>query len=176
MTPSAASSTPANASGVRESSVRDRVQVGEVEHGPHPVEAGGEPEDVLGSAELADAAHDLDAEGDGAAFRLQALAEGGEVLGDGFERRLPLAPEQIARVDDEELGADGGRDPGRVVDHAERALALPLVGGQVAEDRGDRGMDGEGDLVLLRELAEARRPLPFGLHPEAALEVDLAGL
>ena len=65
---------------VREPSVRDRVQVGEVEDGPHPVEAGGEPEHVLGSPELADAAHDLDAEGDGAAFRLQALPEGGEVL------------------------------------------------------------------------------------------------
>ena len=78
-------------------------------------------------------------------------------------------------MDDEQLGPDRGRDPGRVVDHPERALALSLVGGQVAEDRRDRGMDGEDDLVLLRELAETRRPLPFGLHPEAALEVDLAG-
>ena len=78
-------------------------------------------------------------------------------------------------MDDEQLGPDRGRDPGRVVDHPECALALSLVGGQVAEDRRDRGMDGEDDLVLLRELAETRRPLPFGLHPEAALEVDLAG-
>src|SRR4029450_12010606 len=78
-------------------------------------------------------------------------------------------------MDDEKLCAHRGRDASRMVDHAERTLALSVVLREVAENRGDRGMDREGDLVLLRELSEAPGPFPFRLHPEAALEVDLTG-
>jgi hypothetical protein len=44
---------------VGEAAVRDRVEVGEVEDRPHPVEASGDREHVLERAELVHAAHDL---------------------------------------------------------------------------------------------------------------------
>src|SRR4051812_12594576 len=156
-----------------EAAVRHGVQVGEIENGAHPVEAPGEPEDVLGSTELAYATHDLHPERDRTSLRLEPLAQRCEVLGDRFQRCLPLAPQQIAGMHDHELGADRGGNACRVVDHAERALALLLVLLEMPEDGGDGRVDGESDLVLLRELAEARRPFPFGLHPETALEIDL---
>src|SRR5262249_17695370 len=43
----------------------------------------------------------------------------------------------------------------------------------VAEECRQWGVDGERDVILARELAEA--PGPVVVHPEAALEVDLAG-
>src|SRR4026208_751157 len=45
----------------------------------------------------------------------------------------------------------------------------------MAENRRDGSVDRERDLVLLRELTEASGPFQLGLHPEATLEVDLAG-
>src|SRR5438874_9720790 len=54
---------------------RSRVQVREVDHRADPRQLRGDEEHVLGGAELADAAHDLDAEGDRTAFALEPLAE-----------------------------------------------------------------------------------------------------
>ena len=107
---SATFSTPWNVSRLDEAAVGDRVQVGEVDHRPHPLELGGDREHVLGGAELADAAHHLDAERDAAALALEALAQLAELLDDRGERVLPLAAEQEARVDDDELGAAGDGD------------------------------------------------------------------
>ena len=71
-----------------EAAVGDRVQVGEVDHRPHPGELRGDREDVLGRAELADAAHHLDPERHAAALALEPLAQLGELLDDRGERLL----------------------------------------------------------------------------------------
>ena len=74
-------------------------------------------------------------------------------------------------MDDDELGATGGGEPGAAVERAERLLRLPLVG--VAGEGEERGVHGERDVVLARDLAEPLRPRV--VQPEAALEVELAG-
>src|SRR5204862_7963614 len=64
------------------------------------------------------------------------------------------------------------RDPSGVVEHPDRQVELLAALG-MAHEAGDRRVDGERDVVLARELAE-----PGGeviVHPEAPLEVDLAG-
>jgi hypothetical protein len=59
-----------------------------------------------------------------------------------------------------------------VVEHSDRhpLLLVPL---DVTHEPGDRGVDGEHDVVLARQLPEAL--CPRVLHPELALEVDFAG-
>ena len=75
-------------------------------------------------------------------------------------------------MDDDELGAAGDRDAGRVVEHPDRHPVL-LVALDLAEEAGERRVHGEDDPGLAGELAE---PLgPRVVHPEPALEVDLAG-
>src|SRR4051812_27198213 len=72
----------------------------------------------------------------------------------------------------DELGARHLRDPGRVVEHPDRHSLL-LVTLDVTHEARDRCVDGEHDPGLARNLPEALRP---GIvHPELALEVDLAG-
>src|SRR2546422_5737956 len=75
-------------------------------------------------------------------------------------------------MENDELRTRGPCDPGRVVEHPARHPLL-LVTLEVAHEARDRRVHGEHDLGLLRELAEARGPRV--VHPEAALEVDLAG-
>jgi len=58
----------------REGTVACRVHVGEVEHRTHPAAAAGDLEHVVDGSEVADAAHHLDAEGDGAVLSLEPLA------------------------------------------------------------------------------------------------------
>ena len=60
--------------GLGEPAVRHRVQVREVDHGPHPAAARRDRDHVLERADLAHAAHDLDAERNSAALLLQPLA------------------------------------------------------------------------------------------------------
>ena len=102
---------------------------------------------------------------------LEAVAERLEPRDDVVERLRALPPEPEARVDDDDLGAGSGRDPGRAVERAEGLLRLPLV--WVTRECEQRRVHGQGDVVLLGHLAQ---PLgPRVVHPETALEVELAG-
>src|SRR3989442_1216813 len=83
-----------------------------------------------------------------------------------------LAAQRDAGVKDDDLGVAGGRDSGRVIEHADRHSLL-LVSFEMAHEAGERSVDGEGDPGLSGELPELLRPRV--VHPEAALEVDLAG-
>jgi len=157
---------------VREGAVARRMHVGEVEHRPDPAEPPGDLEHVVEAADLADAAHHLDAEGHGAALALKPFSQLGELLADRPDRGRARAAEQEAGMEDDRLGAGGLGDPGRVVEHPDRH-ALLLVALDVAHEAGDRRVDGEGDLRLARSLAELGGPVV--VHPEAALEVDLTG-
>jgi len=58
---------------IRETAVRDGVEMGEVEHGTHPAELGRDREYILGRSQLADAAHHLNAERDSPALLLEPL-------------------------------------------------------------------------------------------------------
>ena len=75
-------------------------------------------------------------------------------------------------MEHDDLGAGGLGDAGRVVEHPDRHVQLLAALG-VAHEAGDRRMDGEDDVGLPRQLAEPLRP--GVVHPELALEVDLAG-
>src|ERR671936_337080 len=112
------------------------------------------------------------AERDGAVLSLQPLAELRELLADRRDRRLAVTPEEKARMEHDELGSRGLGDPRGVVEHPD-GHALLLVTLEVAHETGNRRMHREDDLGLAGELSESRRPRV--IHPEAALEVDLAG-
>ena len=75
-------------------------------------------------------------------------------------------------MEDDHLGVAGLRDARRVVEHADGHVELLAALG-VAHEAGQRGVNGERDAVLARELAESRGEVV--VHPEARLEVDLAG-
>ena len=90
---------------------------------------------------------------------------------DRVDRLLARPAEQEARVEDDHLGARRLRDPGRVVEHPDRHVQLLAALG-VAHEPGERRVHRQRDVRLARDLAE-----PLGevvVHPEAALEVDLA--
>ena len=152
-TASAFASASANGSTVEERAVGGRVHVREVDHGPHPAEPSRDLDDVVERAELADAAHHLDPERHRAILALEPLAQLAELLADRVDRVLARAPEQEAGVEDDDLGAGGLRDPGRVVEHADRHVQLLAALG-VAHEAGDRRVHREHDAVLPRELAE----------------------
>ena len=110
--------------------------------------------------------------GTSAVLLLEPLAQLAELRDDVVERVVALAAEQEARVEDDDLGAAGLAMPGGVVEHPERHVEL-LAALDVADEAGERRVHGERDSGLARELAEALGP--GVVHPEAALEVDLAG-
>ena len=124
---------------VHEAAIGDRVQVREVEHGAHPWQLGRDEEDVLGSAELADAPHDLDPELHAAPFALEPLSELPELFYECIEGGSTLAAEQEPGVEDDELGAARCSDPRGVVEHADGHSVL-LVALEVAEEGRDRRM------------------------------------
>jgi len=155
-----------------EAAVGDGVQVGEIDDGADPAGASGDREHVFRRPELADAAHDLDPERHRAVFALEPLSELAELLDDRVDRVRPLAAEQEAGVEDDELGAGRFRDPGRVVEHPD-GHALLLVALDVTHEARNRCVDGEHESRLARKLTEAFRPRV--VHPELPLEVDLAG-
>ena len=89
----------------RERAVRDGVEVREVDHRTDPREPRRDLEDVLRASDLADAAHDLDAERDVAALRFEPGPQVGELLDDLGQRLLAGAAEQEAGVEDDRLGS-----------------------------------------------------------------------
>ena len=103
---------------------------------------------------------------------VQPLAQLAQLLDDGVNRRRALAAEQEARMKDDELGARGLRDACGVVEHPDGHVEL-LAALCVPHEARDRGVDGEDDVRVACELAEPLRPRI--VHPELALEVDLAG-
>ena len=129
-------------------------------------------EDVVEAPDLADAAHDLDAERDSAALSLEPRPQVGELLDDLGERALARALEEEAGMEDDRLGTGCHCDSGRVVEHPDRHRVLP-VALDVAHEAGDRRVHGERDPAPARELPELLGPRV--VHPEAALEVDLTG-
>src|SRR6059058_3081692 len=74
-------------------------------------------------------------------------------------------------MEDDDLCARRLRDARRVVEHADRHVELLAALG-VAHEAGYRRVHGEDDAGAARELAEAFREVV--VHPETALEVDLA--
>ena len=155
----------------RERAVGGRVQVREVDHRPHPGEAGRDGDHVVEAAEVVDPAHDLDAERDASLLALEPLAQAGELRDHRRDRLLSRAAKEETRVEDDRLGAGHLRDSGRVVEHAGRhpVLAVAL---DVAHESSDRRVHRERDPVAARELPELLSP--GVLHPEPGLEVDLA--
>ncbi len=140
--------------------------------GPHPAGAARDLEHVVERAEVAHAAHHLDAEGNGSILPLEPFAELAQLLDDGVEGVLASALEQEAGMEDHHLGVARLRDSRRVVEHADRHVQLLAALG-VAHEARERRVDGERDVVLAGELAEPRGEVV--VHPEARLEVDLAG-
>jgi len=158
---------------VSERPVARGVHVGEVEHGADPAAAAGDLDHVVEAADLADASHHLDAERHRTVLALEPLPQLAELLADRVERLLAGAFEQEPRVEDDELGAGRLRDPGRMVEHAGSHVQL-LAALRVAHEARDWRVHREHDLRPLREPAELGRPVV--VHPELALEVDLAGV
>jgi hypothetical protein len=87
--------------------------------------------------------------------------------------RRPLAPEEEAGVEDDELGPACRRDSGAAVDGTHGGRELPAARLEVPHEAEERRMHGKSHVVLARELAEALGERV--VHPESALEVDLAG-
>src|SRR5918996_939146 len=71
---------------LRVAAVGDRVQVGEVEHGAHPVEPGGDRHHVVERPQLAHPTHALDPERHRAVLALEPLAKLAELLDDSRDR------------------------------------------------------------------------------------------
>ena len=69
------------------------MHVSEVEHGPDPAGAPGDLDDIGERAEVAHAAHHLDAERHRAVLALESLAQAAELLDDGVQRSLPAPAE-----------------------------------------------------------------------------------
>src|SRR5205814_4735304 len=137
-----------------------------------PAAARRDREHVVCGAALAHAPHDLDAERNRPVLSLEPLAQLAQLLDDGVDRSVPLAPEQVTRMEDDGRRAGRPGDAGRVVEHADGHVELLAALGMTHE-AGDRRVDGKDDAGVARQLAEALRP---GIvHPELALEVDLAG-
>ncbi len=82
-------------------------------------------DDVVERAEVADAAHHLDAERHGPSLALEPLAQRAELLDDRGDRVLAGAAEQEAGVEDDDRGAAGRGDPGAPVERADGRGELP---------------------------------------------------
>ncbi len=152
--------------------VARRVHVREVEDGAHPADATRDLDHVLERPEVAHATHDLDPERHCATLRLEPLPERPELLDDGRDGILARSSEQEAGMEHDELGAARGHDAGAPVERADRGGELASARLQVPHEAEERRVHRERDVRLPRELAE-----PLGervVHPEPALEVDLA--
>jgi hypothetical protein len=157
---------------VRVAAVGDRVEVGEVDHRPHPRDARRDRDHVLEAAQLAHTTHHLDAERDVAPLRREPLPQLAELVDDRGDRGIALPAEQEARMEDDRRGAARAREPGRVIEHPDGHPQLLAALG-VADEGRDRRVDRERDIRLPPKRAKAAGVVP--VHPEAAREVDLAG-
>ena len=100
---------------------------------------------------------------------LPAAPQLAELLDDRVDRLLTRPAEQEPGVEDDQLGARGLRDSGRVVEHPDRHVELlPALG--VSHEAGNRRMHRQGDVVLARESPKSRGEVV--VHPEPSLEVD----
>jgi hypothetical protein len=156
---------------VRVAAVGDRVEVGEVDHRPHPRDARRDRDHVLEAAQLAHTTHHLDAERDVAPLRREPLPQLAELVDDRGDRGIALPAEQEARMEDDRRGAARAREPGRVIEHPDGHPQLLAALG-VADEGRDRRVDRQRDAGVGGDRAQAGRVVP--VHPEAALEVDLA--
>ena len=118
------------------------MHVREVERRADPARPARDLDHVVDRAEVADASHHLDAEGHRALLLLEALAERAELLDDRVDRVLPAPPEQEAGVEDDELGAARGDDPGAPVERADGGRELPSARLQVPHEAEERRVDG----------------------------------
>ena len=75
-------------------------------------------------------------------------------------------------MEDDELGAARGHDARTAVECSDRGRELPTARLEMAHEPEERRVHGQRDVVLARELAEALGERV--VHPEPALEVDLA--
>ena len=85
-----------------------------------------------------------------------------------------VAAEQEAGVEDDELGAAGDRDARRSGRACRRRACASARRVEVAQERRDRRVDRERDPARAAS-SPKRAAHSLGFHPEAALEVDLAG-
>ena len=88
-------------------------------------------------------------------FASSRVAQVAELVDDVGDRPLALAAEEEAGVEDDQLGAGGLRETGRVVEHAERHLEL-LLALDMAHERGERRVHRERDVGGAQGLAERR--------------------
>ena len=154
--------------------VARRVHVREVEHGPHPAGARRDLDHVVERAEVADATHHLDAERHCPVLALEPLAQRAELLDDGRDRVLALASEQEAGVEDDDLGAAGGGNAGTAVERSDGGGELAAARLEVPHEAEERRVHRERHVCRAGDLSELLGPRV--VHPEAALEVDLAGV
>jgi hypothetical protein len=155
-----------------ERAVGDGMEMREVDDRANPRQARRDEKNVVEAPDLADPAHDLDTERHGAILRLEPSPELGELLDDLGEGALAGPAEQEAGMEDDWLGARSLGDSRGVVEHPDRHPVL-LVALDVSHEAGDGCVHRESDPPATRKRSE---PLgPRVIHPEAALEIDLAG-
>ena len=148
------------------------VHVGEIEHRPHPARLLRDLDDIVHRAEVAYATHHLDAEGNGTALALQSLAERAELLHDRGDRVLARAAEEKAWMEDDDFCAARGSDPRAAVERADGGRELSSGGLDVAHEPEERSVHRQRHVGGAGGRAESLGP---GIvHPEPALEVDLA--
>ena len=160
--------------GVRVGAVAHRVQVGEVDHRPDP--GGRRAISKTSSALPSSRTRPIISipKGTARSFCLEprrGARRAARTTASSAASRV--AAEQEAGVEDDELGAAGRGDPGGVVEHAHGAPELRLAL-HVPEEGGERRVDGERDVARPRDSRRARSAKSL-LHPEPALEVELAG-
>ena len=138
--------------------VARRVHVGEVEHRSHPAGARRDLDDVVERAEVADAAHHLDAERHGASLPSSRSRSVPSCSTTRCDRVLALAAEEEAGVEDDDLGAAGGGDAGAAVERADGRGELAAARLEVPHEAEERRVHGERDVVLRARPRPASRP------------------
>src|SRR5262249_38735560 len=132
---------------------------------------GGDAEHVLSRPEVADAAHDLDAERHRTILALEPLAKLAELFDDGGERVLARPLEQEAGVEHDRRRSRSDRQARRMVEpsHGRPVLLVALA---VPHEPRDGCVQRQGDPCVAGKVAE-----PLGkrvAHPEPTLAVDFA--
>ena len=127
---------------------------------------------VVHGAELAHASHHLDAERHRAILLLEPRAQLAELLDTESSASSRERPSRKPGWKTTTSAPRGLRDAGRVVEHPDRHVQLLAALG-VPHEAGDRRVHRERD-VRRRGASSPNRGREVVVHPEAALEVDLA--